>query len=109
MEEVYKICEKIVTCLQNEDYDILYKHNALCRVSEEDIKRVIYEYGGHLTPIPNIRDVLDIYKYNDNTGMKVDLDLWINGKKSDLTLQIEIKNDNNNKIKSYMILDILVM
>lgn len=48
-------------------------------------------------------------KYNDNSGLKVDLDLWIDGKRSDLTLQIEIKFDKNRDISSYRILDILVM
>lgn len=109
MNDVYKICKKVVTCLQNEDYDFLNKHNALCRVSEEDIKRVLHEYGGCLSAIPDEEDILDIYKYNDHSGLKVDLDLWIDGKRSDLTLQIEIIFNKNNEISSYMILDILVM
>ena len=43
MGNIYEICEKIVTCLQYEDYDFLNEHNALCRVSEEDIKRVMQD------------------------------------------------------------------
>lgn len=109
MNDIYKICKEIVTCLQKEDYEFLKKQNALCRVSEEDIKRVLHEYGGSLSAIPDESETLYIYKYNDNSGLMVELDLWIDGKRSDLTLQIEIKFDENNKISSYMILDILVM
>ena len=109
MNGVYEICKEIVTCLQNEDYQLLNEHNVLCRVSEEDIKRVIHEYGGCLSTIPDEANAFSIYKYNDNSGLKVDLDLWIDGKRSDLTLQIEIKFDKNRDISSYRILDILVM
>ncbi len=109
MDEVYRICKEIVTCLQNGDYDFLNKKNALCRVSEEDIKRVLHEYGGCLSTIPDEKDYIYTYKYKDNSGLKVDLDLWIDGKRSDLTLQIEIKYDKDNNISGYMILDILVM
>ena len=109
MNNIYEICNKIVTCLQNEDYDFLNEHNALCRVSEEDIKRVIYEYGGHLSSIPNLADDMCMYMYNDKSGMKIDLDLWIGGKRSDLTLQVEIKFDEDDRINSYRILDLLVM
>ena len=109
MDEVCKICKEIVMCLQNGDYDFLNKRNALCRVSEEEIKEVLREYGGSLSTIPNEKEYIEIYKYKDNSGLKVDLDLWIDGKRSDLTLQIEIKYDKDNNIDSYMILDILVM
>jgi len=109
MDEVYEICKKIVMCLQNGDYDFLNKQNALCRVSEEDIKRVLHEYGGSLSTIPDGKENIEIYKYNDNSGVKADLDLWIDGKRSDLTLQVEIKYDKDNGIAGYIILDILVM
>lgn len=109
IEEVYVICKEIVTCLQKEDYVFLKEHNALCRVSEGDIKRVLHQYGGCLSALPDEKGLFRIYKYNDNSGLKVDLDLWIDGKRSDLTLQIEMKLDGYNKICGYMILDILVM
>ena len=84
MDNIYEICEKIVTCLQHEDYHFLNEHNALCRVSEEDIKRVMHEYGGRLSSIPDLADAMYINKYNDKSGMKIDLDLWIDGKRRGL-------------------------
>ena len=77
--------------------------------TEEDIKRVIYEYGDYLSLSPNLADDMCICMYNDKSGMKIDLDLWIDGKRSDLTLQVEIKLDEDDRINSYRILDILVM
>lgn len=109
MDNIYEICEKIVTCLQYEDYDFLNEHNALCRVSEEDIKWVMHEYGGRLSSIPDLADAMYINKYNDKSGMKIDLDLWIDGKRSDLTLQVEIKLSEDGRISGYRILDLLVM
>ena len=106
MNEIYEICKKIVMCLQNRDYDFLNKQTALCRVSEEDIKRC---YMNKETVFQQFQMENKVQIYKDNLGLKVDLNLWIDRKRSDLTLQIEIKCDKDNCIAGYMILDILVM
>ena len=101
-----------MTCLEKGNYYFLREHNALSWVSEEDIKRVLKEYGGCISTIPNEAfqtNAFHIYKYNDNSGLKIDIDLWIEGERSDLTLQIEVKMDSNNNIDSYRIMDVLVM
>lgn len=68
-----------------------------------------YEQKVMLSLSPNLADDICIYMYNDKSGMKIDLDLWIDGKRSDLTLQVEIKLDEGDRINSYRILDLLVM
>ena len=112
MNKVIDLCKQIVTCLEKGNYNSLREHNALSRVSEEDIKRVLKEYGGCISTIPNEAfqtSAFRIYRYHDNSGLKIDLDLWVNGERSDLTLQIEVKTDGNNNIDNYRIMDVLVM
>lgn len=112
MKQLIALCNKIVKCIIEEDYDYLERENALIRVSKLDIIRVVEEYGGTLSLIPDeafSTDAFEVYKYNDNSGYKIDLDLWIDGVRSDLTLQLEVKTDNSSKIKSFIILDILVL
>lgn len=112
MEKIIEYCKNIVKILVEYDFEKLEKYHALSRVSKEDIIRVIKEYGGTLTDIPNEAyktNAIEIYKYNDNSGYKVDIDLWFDYKRSDLTLQLDIKSDINGEIQSFIISDILVM
>lgn len=111
--KIMQLCRKIAANIQKGDYISLARDNALCRVSEQDIRRVLGEYGGSVTMIPEEAfynsDAFHVIAYRDGSGYHVDLDLWIDGDRSDLTLQVEINVDENHKICGYHILDILVM
>lgn len=112
LDEVMQLCRKIVEYIQEGDYASLVRDHALCRVSEQDIRRVLGEYGGSVTAIPKEAfhsNAYDVYTYRDGSGYHVDLDLWIDGGRSDLTLQVEINVDEHNEICDYHILDLLVM
>lgn len=109
---IMQLCRKIAAYIQEGDYASLARDNALCRVSEQDIRRVLGEYGGSVTTIPDEAfhgNAYYVIPYKDGTGYRVDLDLWIDGDRSDLTLQVEINVDENQKICGYRIFDLLVM
>lgn len=112
LEELINLCKKVVRCLVEDNYSCLEQEKALSRVSEEDIKRVLKDYGGLISILPDeafATNAFEVYRYNDNSGYSIDLDLWINNTRSDLTLKLDVKTDNCNKILAYRILDILVM
>lgn len=112
MDRIVQLCKRITACIQEGDYGSLARDHALCRVSEQDIRRVLGEYGGSVTSIPEEAfhsSAYTVYTYKDGTGYHVDLDLWIDEKQSDLTLQVEINVDENQEIRGYHILDLLVM
>ena len=109
---IMQLCRKITAYIQEGDYASLAWDNALCRVSEQDIRRVLGEYGGSVTTIPDEAFHSNAYyviPYRDGTGYHIDLDLWIDGDRSDLTLQVEVNMDENQKICGYRIFDLLVM
>lgn len=109
---IMQLCKKITAYIQEGDYAFLARDNALCRVSEQDIRRVLGEYGGSVTSIPDEafhNNAYYVIPYKDGTGYHVDLDLRIDGSRSDLTLQLEIYVDENQKICGYQIFDLLVM
>ena len=110
--KIMQLCRKITAYIQEGDYISLARDNALCRVSEQDIRRVLGEYGGSVTTIPEEvfhSNAFYVIPYKDGSGYHVDLDLWIDGDRSDLTLQVEINLDENHEICGYHILDLLVM
>lgn len=112
MDRITEYCKKIVDRLVEGDFRYLEEHGALSRVSEEDVMRVVGEYGGKLSAIPDHAyqtNAFQIYRYDDNSGYKADVDLWFDGKRSDLTLQLDIKTDERGEIEAFTIGDILVM
>jgi hypothetical protein len=112
LKELIVLCKKVVKYLVEGAFDCLEQESALNRISEKDIRRVLENYGGSLSVLPDEAfkpDAFEVYKYNDNSGYKIDLDLWVNNSKSDLTLQLDVKIDGLNKVSSYSILDVLVM
>ena len=45
MTEIYYICKLAMECIVSDNYEPLRKENALTRVAESDIKRVLAEYN----------------------------------------------------------------
>jgi len=112
MEELINLCKKVVESLVHNNYEFLEQVNALSRVSKEDIKRVLKEYGGTLSTIPDDAfntNVFQVYKFKNDSGYGIDLDLWINNCRSDLTLQLDVKTNEDDEIVSYIIDDIHVL
>lgn len=112
MDKLIDLCKTIVECLVYNNYELIEQANALSRVSKEDIKRVLREYGGTLSMIPDeafSTEAFHINKYKNTLGYAIDLDLWINNCRSDLTLQLDIKTDENDQIVSYIVEDLHVL
>jgi hypothetical protein len=112
LDEIMQLCKRITAYIQKGDYGSLAREYVLRRVSELDIRRVLGEYGGSVTAIPEEAfhsDAYHVVTYKDGSGYHVDLDLWIDGSRSDLTLQVEVNMDENREICGFHILDLLVM
>ena len=99
MTEVYRICKLAMECIVSDNYEPLRKANALTRVSESDIKRVLAEYNPDESPVmpPNgyIEKAAYINTYTDESGYHVDINLWYEAGESDLTLQLDIRKKDN--------------
>jgi|GEM_PF-6534576 len=77
LEELINLCKKVVKYLVEDNYIALEQENALSRVPEKDIKRVLKNYGGVMSLLPDDvfkTNAFEVYKYNDNSGYKIDLD-----------------------------------
>lgn len=102
MEEVYRICKLAMECIVSSNYMLLKKLNALTRVSESDIRRVLAEYNPDEHPVmpPDnfFEEAAYIGKYSDGSGYHADINLWYKTGESDLTLQLDIRG-KSNKLK----------
>ena len=99
MTEIYHICKLAMECIVSGNYEPLRKENALTRVSESDIKRVLAEYNPGEAPVmpPDgyFEKAAYINTYTDGSGYHVDINLWYGAEESDLTLQFDIQKKNN--------------
>ena len=111
MTEVYRICKLAMECIVSDSYEPLRKENALTRVSESDIKRVLAEYNPDESPVmpPDgyIEKAAYINTYTDGSGYHVDIDLWYSTGRSDLTLQLDIRRNGRGFV--FIIDDLHVM
>lgn len=101
MEEIIRLCKHIMDCMVNGNYDILEEEGVLERVSEKDIKRVLHEYNPDediITLPDDCYNQIYVNKYNDGYGYYVDIDLWYWSGRSDLTLQLDIRKNENNEL-----------
>ena len=111
MTEVYRVCKLAMECIVDHNYEPLRKANALTRVSESDIKRVLAEYKPDEFPVMSpdgyIEKTAYINTYTDESGYHVDIDLWYSTGRSDLTLQLDIRKKDNRFV--FIIDDLHVM
>ena len=111
MTEVYRICKLAMECIVSDNYEPLRKANALTRVSESDIKRVLAEYNPDESPVmpPDgyIEKAASINTYTDGSGYHVGINLWYEAGESDLTLQLDIRKKDNRFV--FIIDDLHVM
>lgn len=102
MEEIIRICKHVIECIVNGNYKLLELEGVLKRVSERDIKRVLHEYnpsGNIITPPDEYYKKIYINKYNDGSGYHVDVDLWYDSGRSDLTLQLDLLQKQDNELE----------
>lgn len=102
MEEIVKKCKHVIECMVNDNYELLEIEGALERVSERDIKRVLHEYNPDeniIIPPEEYYKKIYINKYNDESGYHVDVDLWYYSGRSDLTLQLDLRQKEENELE----------
>lgn len=102
MEEIIKICKHVIECMVNDNYELLEVEGALERVSERDIKRVLHEYNPDeniIIPPEEYYKKIYVNKYNDGSGYHVDVDLWYYSGRSDLTLQVDLRQKEENELE----------
>jgi hypothetical protein len=90
-EEIIIIAELIVKLLAEERYNELYEGDLNKSISANELQQAVLEFGGKITvpPTAEAYGEIDIYKINENE-CSIDFDLWIDFRKSDLTLSCSI-------------------
>lgn len=90
----------ILECIQKGDYNELKKLHCLERISEEDIIKVLEEYGGTLEPVKEEKYRKTFQWLQMQNKYLTYLDLIIDGERSDLTLICEIELENEKVVKA---------
>ncbi len=102
---------EIVEALVRKDYLSIGSESLGGRLSAAELETAIREYGADVTPIPDdILEQLEVIPV-ENAEIPtwfIDLDLWINGKQSDLTLSMEMEQNRTGKLTA-KILDLHVL
>ena len=102
------IIKKIVELLSYEDYEAIVRNDYERRLTPEEIKIAIKEYGGDITLPPEENyNRMDVYQVRDRDEVIIDFDLWIDNGKSDLTLTVRIINVRSSP--EYVVEDIHVL
>lgn len=93
--QIAHICKSAMACIVGDSYAFLEEQQALSRVSEQDIKRVLKEYDPENLPVmpPDsyFEESAYVIQYRDGSGWAVDINLWYPSGESDLTLQLDIR------------------
>ena len=110
-QKIIVILKKLVSDLVDENYNKIFEYGYNGELTEEEIKKAVSEYGGVLTiPSDNAyyTDSMNIIEIKKNTKYHIEFDLWIDNKRSDLTLICNVICENNN-IRKLIIEDIHVL
>ena len=102
MEEIIKICKHVIECMVNDNYELLEIEGALETLSERHNKRVLHEYNPDeniIIPPEEYYKKIYVNKYNDGSGYHVDVDLWYYSGRSDLTLQLDLRQKEENELE----------
>ncbi|KKR91680.1 MAG: hypothetical protein A2071_09045 [Bacteroidetes bacterium GWC1_47_7] len=92
-EQIKKATREVEIALVNGDYISVDSSARKSRLTGEEIKNAIDKYGGKLSlsPESTYNNIYTIEIENSNPkAWAVDLDLWTNGKLSDLTAQLTV-------------------
>src|ERR1700754_4756045 len=89
-EITIKIVKEIVVHLVRKEYAEIVAKDAIKLIPDDEIRIAIEEYPGTVTMPPDEAFVkMDRYVINDK-AIAIDMDLWYDNKKSDLTLSCRI-------------------
>ena len=99
-----EIVRQFEKALIDRNYQLISQEAGMGRVTASEIDQAIEEYGGVITIAPN--SIFDDFKIiqvkdTDKPTWAVDFDLWIDNKKSDLTMQIDIIQYGPGNLKGY--------
>ena len=95
--------KKLVQLLVDGEYEKLEKMNKIGVLKANELEKGILQYGGVLTlPLDEAFDEMDIFKLDNPRKYCeeyfIDIELWINGCKSDLTLSCEGTVNKKNEV-----------
>jgi len=108
-QSVKNILQHINGLLANRQYDLLYKEDAVKRVTADEVENAINEYGGQVTlPPEEAYEKIFIYEhYDSEQEATVEMYLWINNEQSDLTLSCDVAIDGEHTL--YAVNDVRVL
>jgi hypothetical protein len=108
---VVNTVKAILATLVKRDYDRLYELDREKQLSAELIENAIKEYGGHITMPPHPFPLINIYRQPEHpNALFTDVQLWIDGQESDLTMQCTLfKDEICDEQYAFAVTDILVM
>lgn len=104
---VKKIIEEIV----NGDFNKLLSDGVLGKLSEDDIRNELLDYGGVVTypPDDSYDKFLQVTQIRDTEKYKAFYELWIDNERSDLTLICDIISTDGETVDSIEIDDVHVL
>lgn len=98
--------KKIIKMLIAEDFMLLWLNDLHQRITAEEMAEAVRGYGQMTMPSSGSFEEIEVYLTDDPDEVRIDFDLWFNGKRSDLTLKCTI---NSSKSKKYSIDDIRIL
>ena len=108
--EITSAIKTIEDILISKNYSNLSSKKRTNRLSNEEVEKMIKNYGGSITerPSESLAD-LQVIKIegNDFDTYHVDYDLYIDSKQSNLTLSLIVTNDNGDFVASIEDLHVL--
>jgi hypothetical protein len=88
---IIQLVKTIVQDLVQGNLENLVTDGRSGELTKEQLMESILHYGGNFTSPPiETYEKMDIYEVEQGKNFTVDYDLWVDGKKSDLTLQCDV-------------------
>ena len=102
-ESIKEKVKEIVKKLVNGEYKLLEQSGKLDNITSDELEDAIIQYGESLSlPPEESYNKIDIFKLTNPKKYReeyfVDMDLWTDGHKSDLTLSCEVTVNDNNEV-----------
>lgn len=105
-KEIIEIINTIIPSLNGNGTKLLEKGCVKSNIKIDDARKAVKNYGRMLSPIPKeATDAVILYDTEKDGEFYIEADLWIDGKKSDLTMSLSAKF-YGGKVKKITIEDI---